>query len=127
MHPDERPSSVAELRTELLAPSPIGRAVGRLLDSEQPVAQFVRVNRGLLALIGILLLSATLITARPLTMPQAPTETPTVTATMPAPIPTVMAEPSIPAATVTPRPKPTQVPTATLTPQPTLRLAPRLD
>jgi serine/threonine-protein kinase len=127
MHPDERPSSIAEVRAELLAPSPISRAVGRLLDSEQPVAQFVRVNRGLLALIGILLLSATLITARPLTMPQAPTETPTTTPTLSAPKATVMAEPSMPAATLTLRPRPTQVPTATLTPQPTPELTPRLD
>ena len=91
MHPDDRPASIAELQAELLAPSPISRAIGQILDKEQPLAQFIRVNSGLLALIGALLLLAALITARPATLPPPPTPTPTAT----QPVPT---------ATRTPRP-----------------------
>ena len=39
MHPDDRPASIAELRTALLAPSPIRRAVARILDQEQPASR----------------------------------------------------------------------------------------
>ncbi len=52
MHPDERPADIAELQTELFAPSPISRTVSRLFGRDQPMAQYIRVNRGLLVLIG---------------------------------------------------------------------------
>ena len=106
MHPDERPSSVAELQAELFAPSPVSRAVGRLFDREQPLAQFVRVNRGLLALIAALLLATTFVTARPATIPPPPTSTPS---------PTPAAAQTVPTATWAPTPKAT----ATITPSPT--------
>lgn len=117
MHPDDRPASVAEFQAELLAPSPISRAISQILDTEQPLAQLIRVNRGLLALIGALLLLAALITARPASLPPPPTPTPTAT----QPVPTT---------TRTPRPTrtdtasatftPTSVPAPTSTPRPTV-------
>jgi serine/threonine protein kinase len=110
MHPDDRPSSVADLKADLLAPTPVSRAVGRLLDGEQPLAQFVRVNRGLLALAGALLLAAMLVTARPATIPPPPTSTPT---------PTLTPTPTVPTPTATL--PPTLTPTITLTPTPTRR------
>ncbi len=115
MHPDERPPTIAVLRQELLAPSPVSRTLARLLDEEQPLAQFVRVNRGVLAVVGLLLLSATLITARPAMLPP-PSPTPTVTVVAP----TVTVRPR---ATVTPRPQPS--PTPSPTPRPSATPAPR--
>jgi serine/threonine-protein kinase len=103
MHPDDRPDSVAEVQAELLAPSPITRTVGRLLDSERPLAHFFHANGGLLALVGALLLTAALITARPTTIPPPPTPTPTQPA---------------PTATWTPTSTPTSTPTPTKTPTP---------
>ncbi len=107
MHPDDRPTSVAELRAELLAPGPLSRTVARLFDHERPVAHFFRANRGLLALVGALLLFATLVTAQPSTIPPPSTSTPTATATL------------VHAATATASPTPTLTPTLTPTPTPT--------
>jgi hypothetical protein len=106
MHPDDRPPGVAELRAQLLSPGPLSRAVTRIFDQERPVARHIRANRGLLALIGGLLLAATLVTARPATLPVPPTLTPTPTATH-----TVT-----PTATLTPTPTATATPTVTSTP-----------
>jgi serine/threonine-protein kinase len=107
MHPDDRPSSVADLRVQLFAPGPISRAMGRLFDQELPMSRFVRANRGLVALVGVLLLAAALITARPAMLPPVPTSTPTPTVTVP------------PSATATFTPRPTRTPAPTFTPQPT--------
>jgi len=107
MHPDDRPDSIAELKEELLAPGPVSRTMARLFDQEQPVAQFVRINRGVLGLIAVLLLAASLITARPAMLPPDPTPTPTVTLTPTA------------TATITPTPTATNTPTPTFTPRPT--------
>jgi serine/threonine-protein kinase len=115
MHPDERPPTIAVLRQELLAPSPVSRTLARLLDEERPLAQFVRVNRGVLAVVGLLLLSATLITARPAMLPP-PSPTPTVTVV--APTVTVRPQP-----TATPRPQPS--PTLSPTPRPSATPSPR--
>ncbi len=123
MHPDDRPQDVAELESELLAPSPIGRAIGRLLDRDRPVARFVRLNRGLLGLIAILLVAATIVTAHPRALTPVATATPTQSAT-----PTVTHSPAF---TAEPTPfvgdmpvpsleQPTALPTATPTPTPTL-------
>ena len=112
MHPDDRPANIAELREELLAPSPVSRTLARLLDRERPLAQFWRINRGVLAVIGSLLLAAALITARPATLPVEPTPTPT---------PTVVT----PTATFTPSVTPTFTPSPTATPRPTLTPTPR--
>jgi serine/threonine-protein kinase len=114
MHPDDRPSSVAELRAELLAPGPLRRTVSRIFDHEQPISQFVRVNRGLLTLVGALLLAASLVTARPSTVPPLPTPTPTPTATF-TPTSTFT-----PAATITPTQTSTPTPTPSATPRPTM-------
>lgn len=81
MHPNDRPSGVFELKAELLAPSPISRAVERLFDRDQPVARFVRLNRGLLGLIAVLLLASVVITARPMALPTSATPVATVTPT----------------------------------------------
>jgi serine/threonine protein kinase len=121
MHPDERPASVANLRAQLLAPGPISRAVARIFDQEQPAAQFVRLNRGLLALIGALLLIAALITARPAPLPPLPTSTPTIT-----PTPTLTVTPS-PTPTSTVTPSPTATPTPTKTPTPTVTPTPPFE
>lgn len=104
MHPDDRPPGVSELRAALLAPSPLGRAVAQVFDRQRPLSQFIRANRAVLAVVGVLLLAATLLTARPSTLPPPPTPTPT--ATVPAPTSTRA---------------PTRTPTITLTPTPTLR------
>jgi serine/threonine protein kinase len=109
MHPDDRPDSVAALRAALLAPGAISRTVAHIFDRQSPLSQFVRANRPLLALIGVLLLAALLLTARPPSLPAPPTATPTVTLT---PAPTATFTPA-PTATFTP------APTATLTPAPT--------
>lgn len=118
MHPDERPASIAKLRAQLLAPGPISRTVARIFDQERPAAQFVRLNRGLLALIGALLLIAALITARPAPLPPAPTPTPSIT-----PTPTVTITPR-PTSTTTVTPSPTFTPTPSRTPTPTVTPTP---
>mgnify|MGYP001822232493 CR=1 FL=1 len=113
MHPDERPASIAELKTELFAPSPIGRTVSRVFGRDQPLAQHFRVNRGLLILIGALLLAAFLATARPGTIPPTPTATPTPT----RPIPTATWTPSpSPTITLSPTPSPSRTPRPVATP-----------
>jgi serine/threonine-protein kinase len=111
MHPDERPSSIAELEAGLFAPSPVSRAVGRFFDREQPLAQFVRVNRGLLALIAALLLATTFVTARPAYIPPPATETPE---------PTPTATQTMPTATWVPTPTSTDAPSPTATPRPSI-------
>jgi serine/threonine protein kinase len=118
MHPDERPGSIADLQAHLLAPGPISRAVARIFDQERPAAQFFRQNRGLLALIGALLLMAALITARPAPLPPPTTATPTIT-----PTPTLTATPR-PTFTSTVTPSPTATPTPTMTPTPTVTPTP---
>jgi serine/threonine-protein kinase len=117
MHPDDRPSSVDELRSELLAPSGLSRAASRLFDSEQPVSRFIRINRGLLTLVGAMLLVAALVTARPSRIPSQLTPTPTPTATT---VPTATST-YTPTATATSTPSPTMTPTATITPTPRFR------
>jgi hypothetical protein len=112
MHPDDRPPNIAALREELLAPSPVSRTLARLFDRERPLAQFWRINRGVLAVIGSLLLAAALITARPATLPVDPTPTPT---------PTVVT----PTATHTPTATPTLTPSPTATPRPVFTPTPR--
>jgi serine/threonine protein kinase len=109
MHPDDRPATIAELQAELMAPGVIGRTAARLFDPDWPVARFMRVNGGLLAILSALLLAATLITARPRNLPTPPTATPSPTLTV-APTPT---------RTFTPRPTRTPRPTLTPTPEPT--------
>lgn len=108
MHPDDRPASVAELRAGLLAPGPLSRTVSQLFDQERPFSQFIRANRGLLALLGALLLAAALVTARPTNVPPPPTFTPTPTATL------------MPTATYTPTATATAMPTPTVTSTPTI-------
>jgi eukaryotic-like serine/threonine-protein kinase len=76
MHPDERPATVADLRQALLAPSLISRAAARVLERDWPVAQFVRANRHVLAILAALLLAAILVTANPEDLPAAPSPTP---------------------------------------------------
>lgn len=115
MHPDDRPASVAELRAELLAPGPLSRTVSRLFDQERPISQFVRSNRGLLALLGALLLAAALVTARPTNLPPPPTSTPTPTVTL---MPTATDRPT---ATATAIPTPTVTSTPTITPTSRIR------
>jgi serine/threonine protein kinase len=121
MHPDERPASIATLRAQLLAPGPISRAVARIFDQERPAAQFIRLNRGLLATIGALLLIAALITARPAALPPPPTPTPTIT-----PTPTLTVTPS-PTSTSTITPSPTATPTPSKTPTPTVTPTPPFE
>ena len=111
MHPDDRPSSVAELRAELSAPGPLSRTVSRFLDHERPISQFARAQRGVLALVCALLVAAALVTARPSTIPPPPTPSPTATATF-TPAPTATSRPT---ATVTPTPTITSRPTFTPT------------
>lgn len=81
MHPDERPATVAELRRTLLAPSLVSRAAARVLERDWPVAQFVRANRRVLAILAALLLAAILVTANPGELPAASSPTPSVSAT----------------------------------------------
>ncbi|MGD8903410.1 MAG: serine/threonine-protein kinase [Anaerolineae bacterium] len=82
MHPDERPSDIYELRAALMAPGPVSRTVSRIFDNEAPVTQFISANRVLLGILGALLLIASLVTARPSTIPPPPTTaTPTATYT----------------------------------------------
>jgi serine/threonine protein kinase len=112
MHPDDRPATIAELRAVLLAPGPVSRAVARIFDQERPVTHFLRLNRGVLALIGVLLLAAGFITANPLPIlpPPNPTVVPTATFTV-TPAPTSTPRPTFtPAPTATPRPSATSTP-----------------
>lgn len=81
MHPDERPSDIYELRAALMAPGPVSRTVSRIFDNEAPVTQFISANRVLLGILGALLLIASLVTARPSTIPPPTTATPTATYT----------------------------------------------
>jgi serine/threonine-protein kinase len=111
MHPDERPASVADFRSALLAPGPVSRTVSLLFDQEAPISRFVSANRVLLGIVGAMFLAASLVTARPSTIPPLPTPTTTPTATL------------APTATHTPTPTFTPTPTATatstMTPTPT--------
>jgi serine/threonine-protein kinase len=117
MHPDDRPATVTDLQAALLAPSPIRRAVARILDQERPATQFFRANRALLGLVGALLLAATLITARPATLPPAPTPTPTATL-RPTRAPTATPLPSPTSnSTITAVPSSTRRPAVTSTPR----------
>jgi serine/threonine protein kinase len=106
MHPDERPASIDEFRSALMAPSAVNRTISRLLDEEAPVSRFVSANRVLLGILIAMLLFASLVTARPSMIPPAPTEPATPTATL------------VPTGTHTPTP--TLTPTATATASPTL-------
>jgi serine/threonine protein kinase len=81
MHPDDRPPSIAEFRTALLAPGALSRTIARLIEQERSLAPFVRSNAGLLGFIAALLLAATLVTARPAPLPISPIPTATATAT----------------------------------------------
>jgi len=78
MHPDERPAGIAEFRAELFAPGSLGQAVSEFLSHEQPIAQFARANRVLLAIIAALALAAAILTARP---PRLEAVSPTLTTT----------------------------------------------
>lgn len=84
MHPDDRPESISELRAELMAPGLISRTASHVFDRDWAVAQFVRTNGVLLALLAALLLAATLITAVPRSLPPppAPTLSPTAAPTL---------------------------------------------
>jgi hypothetical protein len=106
MHPDERPASIDDFRSALMAPSAVGRTISRLLDNEAPVSRFVSANRVLLGILFAMLLFASLVTARPSMIPPPPTPTATPTAT------------SVPTATHTPTS--TFTPTASATASPTL-------
>jgi serine/threonine-protein kinase len=107
MHPDDRPANIAELRTQLLAPGLLSRAAARVFEREWKVAQAVRDNRALLAMLGVLLLAATAITARPQMLPQSPAPSPSPTAT------------SMATGTATSNPTPSPLPRPTGTPAPT--------
>jgi serine/threonine-protein kinase len=113
MHPDERPDSVTDFQSELLAPGPVSRTVSRLFDQEAPISQFISANRLLLGIVSALLLAASLVTARPSTIPPLPTPTATPTATL-APTPT-----RTPTQTLTATPTSTATATSTPTPTPT--------
>ena len=121
MHPDDRPGSVAEFRDELLAPSAISRTAARIFDREGPFLQALRANRGLVALIGALLLAAALITARPADLPSPPTPTPTATATFTTTATFTATPTATRTATATQTPTPTVTPTPTITPTPQIR------
>jgi serine/threonine protein kinase len=112
MHPDERPASVADFRSALLAPGPVSRTVSLLFDQDAPISRFVSANRVLLGIVGAMLLAASLVTARPSTIPPLPAPTATPTATL-APTAT-----HTPTPTFTPRP--TATATSTMTPTPTV-------
>jgi serine/threonine protein kinase len=109
MHPDERPASIDEFRSALMAPGAVSRTLSRLLDEEAPVSRFVSANRVLLGILIAMLLFASLVTARPSMVPPPPTDTPTPTATL-APTAT-----HTPTATLTPTATPTSSPTMTPT------------
>ena len=121
MHPDDRPGSVSEFRDELLAPSAISRTAARIFDREGPFLQALRANRGLVALIGALLLAAALITARPADLPSPPTPTPTATATFTTTATFTATPTATRTATATQTPTPTVTPTPTITPTPWIR------
>ena len=114
MHPDDRPPTVADLRTALLAPGPVSRTLSRVFDHERPIAQFARTNRVLLVLLGASLVAAALITARPSTVPPPPGPTATLTVTL------------TPTSTGTAQPTPSQTPVPTTTPTPTRTATPRI-
>jgi serine/threonine-protein kinase len=106
MHPNDRPASIQALRGDLFAPSPMDRAVSKLRSPQQPLTQFLRVNRGLLALIAALLLATIVATARPGMMPPPGLATPAATESDPAPQPNVEFPPTestgLPSATAEP-------------------------
>jgi eukaryotic-like serine/threonine-protein kinase len=102
MHPDERPSSVTEFRSELLSPGAVSRTIARIFDQERTVSQFLRANAGLLGFLGALLLAAVLITARPAALSPTPLPSPSPSATYTV-MPTVTATPQ-PLRTSTPYP-----------------------
>lgn len=108
MHPDERPASISEFRSELLAPSALGRTISRVFDQEQAISHFFRSNAALLGFLAALLLMATLVTARPaMFQPEIPTARATATQTA-VPFPTHTWTPSVtplsPRAGATPAP-----------------------
>lgn len=113
MHPDDRPPTIADFQSALMAPGPFSRTFSRLFDHERPVVQFARANRGLFVLLGALLLAAALITARPSTVPPPPTPTATPTVTTEA----TATRTRQPTPSRTPRPSPTLTPTITPTPR----------
>ena len=124
MHPDERPASIDDFQSELLAPGPVSRTVSRIFDQEAPISRFVSANRVLLGIVGALLLAASLVTARPSTIPPPPTATPTATLT-PTTTPTATFTPTAthtPTPTFTSTPSATATETSTLTPAPTATL-----
>ena len=82
MHPNDRPASVAEFRSQLLAPGPVSRTVSKLFDQEAPISRFVSSNRALLGIVFALLLAASLVTARPSTITSQQPATPSPTATV---------------------------------------------
>jgi serine/threonine-protein kinase len=106
MHPDERPASIADLRASLLAPGPLSRTVTSLFDHDRPIPQFVRGHRVALSLVGVLLLAATLVTARPSLISPTPA----------LPRPTMQA----PGLLATSQPTLTPTPAVVATPEPTL-------
>ncbi len=106
MHPDERPTSIDEFRSALMAPGPVGRTVSLLFDPEAPVSQFVSANRVLLGILGAMLLVASLVTVRPSTIPPMPPPTATPTATI------VPAYTQTPSPSFAPTPRATTIPTA---------------
>jgi len=110
MHPDERPASIDDFRSALMAPSAVSRTVSRILDNEAPVSRFVSANRVLLGILVAMFLFASLVTARPSMIPPPPTPTATPTAT------------SLPTATHTPTS--TFTPTASATASPTMTPTP---
>jgi len=94
MHPENRPTTVAQLHDELRAPSALGRAVQEILDPDRPFAEFARVNRQLLALIAALLLAAAILTAWPPKVEPAgttPTVQPSPAVTSTTPLPSAIA------------------------------------
>ncbi len=114
MHPDDRPVSIDEFRSALMAPGPVSRTVSLLFDPEAPVSRFVSANRVLLSIVGAMLLIASLVTVRPSTIPPLPPSTATPTATI---VPAYTRTPS-PSFGLTPRAtaRPTARPTHTSLP-----------
>lgn len=117
MHPDDRPQGMDELQSALFTPTPIGLAVARLFDRDRALAQFARMNRGLLVMLAVLLLASVLITARPLPLHSAATPTlePTPILSPTAPVLRVGTHTPLPSLTPTALPtlSPTVTPTAT--------------
>jgi serine/threonine protein kinase len=117
MHPDDRPTSVAALRAALMAPSTLSRVMTHIFDQERPMSQFVRANRRVLALIGVLLFAAALITSQAPPLRSASTgSTPTAIWT-PGPVATLTSQPTRTRALIaTATPTSTRLPVATPTP-----------